>query len=241
MKHINRNASDQTKSKLLTVLKLTAPVAMAYIPLGIAFGIFLVASGINWYWAPLSALIIFAGSIEFLAVSFIVSGLPLGIVAWTTLIVNFRHIFYGLSFPIAQMTSPIQKIYGVYALTDETYAITSAGEGSQLDGQSITLLQIISHGWWISGALIGACIGTIIPPEIKGFEFALTSMFLILAVDAIRHSQDLGLVFYAVTSCIVGFVFEVYVIENSFLVSGLITYLLLISKDYKTREQSIQS
>src|SRR4051794_29010245 len=79
-------------------VRLTVPVAMAYVPLGIAFGVLMVTSGINWYWAPLSALLIFAGSIEFLGVNLIVSGTSLLQVALTALVVNFRHAFYGLTF-----------------------------------------------------------------------------------------------------------------------------------------------
>ncbi len=224
--------------KFIQVLKLTTPVAMAYVPLGIAFGVYLVASGISWYWAPVSALIIFAGSIEFLTVSFIAAGLPLTAIAWTTFIVNFRHIFYGLTFPINVLSNPLQKIYGVYALTDETYGITSAGEGRRLDGAGITLLQIVSHAWWVGGALLGALVGTLIPSEIKGFEFALTAMFLILAVDAVRHNRDFKLLVYAGLACATGYLFEAYVKDNSFLVSGLVVYLGLISWEYTQQDEA---
>ena len=86
----------QPKGGTGEAVRLTVPVAMAYIPLGVAFGVLLTASGISWYWAPLSTLLIYAGSIEFLAVGFMVAGLPLYQVAFTSLIVNFRHIFYGV-------------------------------------------------------------------------------------------------------------------------------------------------
>jgi 4-azaleucine resistance transporter AzlC len=223
------------------IFRLTIPVAMAYVPLGVAFGIFLVSSGINWYWAPLSALIIFAGSIEFLAVSFIIAGLSVSVVAWTTLIVNFRHIFYGLSFPIKRLPRKWQKIYGVYALTDETYGITSAGVGKQLSGNNITLLQVISHSWWVGGALLGSLVGVFIPPEIKGFDFALTAMFLILTVDAVKHDHSLRLILYAAIACSVGFIFEQYIVDSSYLASGLITYLILITKDYFYTEKSLDN
>ncbi|WP_372425809.1 AzlC family ABC transporter permease [Salinarimonas chemoclinalis] len=223
---------DGPRARFARVLRLTVPVAMAYLPLGVAFGVYLVSSGIAWYWAPLSAMIIFAGSIEFLAVSFIVAGLPLAVVAWTTFVVNFRHIFYGLSFPIGRLRTLPQKIYGVYALTDETYGITAAGDGRRLDGPGITLLQLVSHFWWILGAGLGAGLGAIIPPHIRGFEFALTAMFLILAVDAVRHSRDGRLVVYAAAACAAGFAAERLVADNAFLIAGLVVYLGLVSADW---------
>lgn len=214
------------------VLRLTIPVALSYTPLGIAFGVYLTASGISWYWAPLSALVIFAGSIEFLAVSFITAGIPLYVVAWTTFIVNFRHIFYGLTFPIRRLGSRIQVAYGVFALTDETYGITSAGQGRKLDGRGITQLQVISHGWWVGGALLGAAIGSVIPPEIKGFEFALTAMFVVLAVEAMRHSRDLTELGYAAIAVTAAFMSEAYLVADSFLIAGLLVYLGLITQAF---------
>lgn len=217
----------------LKVLKLTIPIATAYVPLGIALGVFMVSSGIDWQWAPISALIIFAGSIEFLVVTFILANHSLTSVAWTALIVNFRHIFYGLSFPLKSLRSTWQKIYGVFALTDETYGIVCAGDGKFLTGKEITLLQVISHTWWVSAAFVGALIGTFLPPDVIGFEFALTAMFITLAVDAIRNMPDRSLLKYSVISCVVGLFFEIYILKSSFLGSGIIFYLLLITKDYR--------
>ncbi|WP_258087305.1 AzlC family ABC transporter permease [Xenorhabdus bovienii] len=219
------------------VFKLTIPIATAYIPLGLALGVFMVSSGINWFWAPISALIIFAGSIEFLVVSFIISELSLATIAWTTLIVNFRHIFYGLSFPLQSLRTLLQKSYGIFALTDETYGIICARDGKNLDGISITLLQIISHLWWVGAACVGAFLGTLIPPEITGFEFALTAMFITLAIDAIKYNTENKLIIYAIISSAFGFIFEFFLIKTSFLATGLICYLILISKDYKSPQE----
>ncbi|MFT4021643.1 MAG: AzlC family ABC transporter permease [Acinetobacter sp.] len=216
----------------IDVFKLSLPIATAYIPLGIALGIYVVSSGLDWYIAPLAALIIFAGSIEFLVVSFILSGLPLFTVAWTAFVVNFRHIFYGLSFPINTLQRPWQRIYGVFALTDEIYAITCVSK-NRLDGDSITLLQIMSQLWWVSATLIGALLGAIIPSSIKGFEFALTAMFLTMAMDATRHSRENKLIVYALISGGLGWCAETYLIQSSFLVVGLLSYLVFITLDYK--------
>ncbi|PIW63098.1 MAG: branched-chain amino acid ABC transporter permease [Shewanella sp. CG12_big_fil_rev_8_21_14_0_65_47_15] len=227
-------------NRIFYIAKLTIPIATAYVPLGLALGVFMVSSGVQWFWAPVAALVIFAGSIEFLVVSFILAGLPLATVAWTTLIVNFRHIFYGLSFPLKLLRTPLQKLYGIFALTDETYGITCTSEGKKLTGAEISLLQVISHLWWVGATLIGALIGTLIPPEITGFEFALTAMFVTLAIDAVRHTVDNKPITYAVISSVFGVLMEYYVVHSAFLAAGLICYLSLISKDYiYSREEAI--
>ena len=217
---------------LFKVFKLTLPVATAYVPLGLALGVFMVSSDVAWFWAPVSALFIFAGSIEFLVVTFILAGYPIAAVAWTALVVNFRHIFYGLSFPLRSLKSLPQKAYGIFALTDETYGIVCAGNGKDLTGTEITLLQLTSHFWWVGSAFLGAVLGTFIPPEITGFEFALTALFITLAVDAIRNDPDKILIIYSLVSCVFGFIMEAYIMDSSFLGSGIFCYLILISKDY---------
>lgn len=212
---------------------------MAYVPLGIAFGVLAVTSGIAWYWPPLSALLIFAGSIEFLAVSLVVQGVAIPQVALTALLVNFRHVFYGLSFPISRLRSRPQRLYGVFALTDETYGITSAGgAGTRLNGFQITVLQVVSHLWWSGGALLGAVVGQVIPPQLEGFGFALTAMFLTLAVDAIRASKDFGLVGHAALACACAYVSDKFVYSGSFLVVGLLVYLALVTVGYARQDVS---
>lgn len=218
--------------QLYQSFRLSIPVAMAYVPLGIAFGVFLVTSGVPWYWAPLSALMIFAGSIEFLAVSLMVSGMGLPQVALTALIVNFRHVFYGLSFPYPRLRTAAQRAYGVFALTDETYAITSAGEGATLNGFQITALQLVSHAWWVGGALLGALTGLAIPSSIKGFGFALTSMFVILAVDAVRAKGTTLLIGVAALACAAAFASEKWLYRESFLFTGLLVYLGILTALY---------
>lgn len=232
MVELDSNAETEDSQWLKRAFILSIPVAMAYVPLGIAFGVYLVDGGISWYWAPLSAMLIFAGSIEFLAVSFILSGLSVGAIAWITLIVNFRHIFYGLTFPISRLRNIVQRAYGVAALTDETYGIVCAGAGRNLSGKGITALQIISHLWWIGGAFLGAIVGNLLPPDLTGFEFALTGMFMLLAIDALKRTTEVRLIVFALVSILIGYGFETWVAKNSFLIIGTIVYVLLLSLSF---------
>ncbi|GAA3746482.1 AzlC family ABC transporter permease [Salinactinospora qingdaonensis] len=220
-----------TTKQAREAVRLTAPVAMAYVPLGLAFGVLVVKSGIAWYWAPLSAVLIFAGSIEFLTVSLIAGGVPFVQVAATAFVVNFRHIFYGLTFPLERIRDRLAKIYGVWALTDETYAITSAGEGAALNGFQITVLQLVSHFWWAGAAFTGALVGSIIPGYIVGFGFALTAMFVTLLVDSLRNNPSAFQIAAALSSVLVAVIADAF-FPNWFLISGLAAYLVLMTGRY---------
>ena len=134
----------------------------------------------------------------------------------------------------------MQKAYGVWTLTDETYGITAVGLGKNLTGNEIILLQVISHFWWVGGALIGSLLGLIIPPEVKGFNFALTAMFIILAIDSSKESEsrDFRLVFFICLSALLGIAVEKLILENMFLTVSLVTYLTCLIVDFKVQQHA---
>jgi len=216
-------------------VQMTVPVALAYIPLGIAFGVLLVTSGINWYWAPLSALLIFAGSIEFLAVSLMVSGVSVPQVALTALVVNFRHIFYGLTFPRdvigakpggSRILRGLGRTYSTYALTDESYAIASARPAGAppLTGARLLSIQVFCQFMWVISGIVGALSGRALPEGLVGFEFALTALFTVLAIDAFRVNRDWSLPASAVACVGVGWLVN----PGQMLVIGLVLYFAVL-------------
>src|SRR5699024_6047518 len=99
-------------------LRDTLVVGFGLFPLGLAFGLLLTQSGFAWWWAPLFSLLIYAGSLEFLAIGLLLALTPLAQLAVTTLMVNSRHVFYALSFPLHRVRGPWAKTYAMYALTD---------------------------------------------------------------------------------------------------------------------------
>ena len=125
------------KKTFLLIIRLCIPVAMSYIPVAVFLGIYMVTSGIDWYWAPLSSILIFSGTVQFLSVEFIVEELAILSIIGITFVVSFRHIFYALSFPYKSINNNIARFYGIYALTDEIYAITSSGPGSKLKNNEV--------------------------------------------------------------------------------------------------------
>src|SRR5215510_10795953 len=113
-------------SEALAALKVSGSVALAIFPIGIAFGMLVVHSGLAWWWATVFSSVIFAGSFEFLLIGFAVAAAPLAPIALTAFLVNSRHVFYALSFPLDQVEGKTGKIYSTFALTDEAYAFTTS-------------------------------------------------------------------------------------------------------------------
>ncbi len=118
--------SDRRSTEIRVGIADSWAVGLGLIPLGLAFGVVLTQGGFDWWWAPIFSTVIYAGSMEFLAVGLIGAVTPpFASLAAATLLINFRHVFYGLSFPLRVIRSRIGRVYSVYALTDESYAIVA--------------------------------------------------------------------------------------------------------------------
>lgn len=167
------------------------PVAIGMVPLGIAFGVLITQAGFAWWWAPVFSIVIYAGSMEFLAIGMLAAVTPLYSLAAATFLVNFRHVFYGLSFPIESIRSRLGKAYAVYSLTDEVYAITATKPRSEMTGARTLTIAVVCQLSWVLPGVVGGLIGAALPPGLDGLQFALTALFAVLAVDAWRASGDL--------------------------------------------------
>lgn len=170
---------------------MTAPIGLAFIPLGMALGLVVVHARLDWWWAPVFAAVIYAGSLEFLIVGLAAAAAPVGTVALTTFIVNSRHVFYALSFPLDRVKGIVGKLYSTYALSDEAYAVAVSPGASSWRSRPILLMQAALQGLWVIGAAAGGLIGSAVPIErLRGLDFALTALFVVLAIDAYRQRPD---------------------------------------------------
>lgn len=167
----------------------SAPVGLGMVPLGLAFGVLVTQSGLSWWWASAFSGLIYAGSFEFLLVGLVAAVAPLATVALTALLVNIRHVFYTLSFPLQRVRGRLAKTYSTFALTDEAYALTAGERAHSWPGRRILLLQLFMHLYWVGAATVGALLGSLIPDGVTGLSFALTALFTVLALDAIRERR----------------------------------------------------
>jgi len=145
-----------------------------------------VVTGLGWWWATVFTTVIYAGSFEFLLVGLVTALAPLATVALTAFLVNVRHVFYALSFPLHRVRGRAARTYSTFALTDEAYALTTADPGRSWSSSRILWLQVFLHVYWVGGATAGALLGGLIPDSVIGLDFALTALFTVLALDAIR-------------------------------------------------------
>jgi 4-azaleucine resistance transporter AzlC len=215
-------------------LRETVPVAMGYLPLGSAYGILLATQGIAWWWAPVSSVLIFAGAMQFLSVGLLSARVSLTEIFIATFIVNFRHVFYGLSYPMRKVRRTPARVYGIWALTDETYSLLAGRVADpELTSRRVTLIQMFSHGYWVLGGLIGAIGSMALPSSIAGIDFSLTALFLVLMYEHASKRANLSAVVMAVTASAVAFA----VGGKQFLSVAMGVFLCLVLASYPTQNR----
>ncbi len=183
---------ESRRAAVRAVVRPAAPVALGMVPLGIAFGLLVLHNGLAWWWATVFSAVVYAGSLEFLLVAMVATAAPLAQVALTTVMVNGRHVFYALSFPLHRVTGRAARTYSTFALTDESYAMTAGPDGQRWSSTRILGLQVLLHLSWVAGATLGGLLGTALPLDaLHGLDFALSALFIVLAIDAYRAQPDL--------------------------------------------------
>lgn len=166
-------------------------VGIGIFPLGVALGFLVIQAGLPWWLAPALSIGIFAGSVELLLVSMIAAATPLLTIAATVFALNFRHAFYPLSFPIQAVKPGISRAYSIYAMIDEAYATYVLMPPEKLTSTRMITGQLLMQAYWVSGGLVGVTAASLLPAPIEGFEFALVSLFIVMALDAARSRREL--------------------------------------------------
>jgi len=162
----------------------TVPVLMGYLAIGVVFGWMLSAIGYGPVLAGVMSVTVYAGSGQYLGVELLDEVAPLIQVAFLTLIINFRHLVYGLSMLEKFKGMGWRKIYMIFSLTDETYALLAGVEPPEgVDGKKFYFyISALDHLYWIAGSLIGALAGSLIKINTEGIDFAMTALFIVIAI-----------------------------------------------------------
>ncbi len=179
------------RKSLAAAFPVTVPVLMGYLAIGMAFGFMLQAVGYNFIWAFFMSLTIYAGSGQYLGVTLLSTCAALGTVALMTLLINFRHLVYGLSMLEKFKGMGWRKFYMIFSLTDETYALLASAQAPVgVNPRNFYFaIALLDQSYWIIGSVIGGVAGALIPVDTTGIDFAMTALFVVIAVDQWKAYQ----------------------------------------------------
>ncbi len=214
--------------KILKIgIKQTIPVLIGYLVLGIAFGLLLQKAGYGYGWAFLMSLCIYAGSMQFVLITLLQGGVGLVAIIVTTLSVNFRHMFYGISFLEKFKGMGKKRLYMIFSLTDETYSLLCSikpVEGVN-ENQLLYVIALLNHIYWIIGSVLGNILGNAITFNTNGIDFAMTALFVVIFVEQWLSTKNhmpsiIGL------AC--GIIYLIVLGPESFLLPSLVSSVVLL-------------
>lgn len=164
--------------------RATLPVMAGYLVLGLGFGVLLQNQGYSFLWAFLMSLTIYAGSMQYAALDLISGGAGLITTALMTLMINARHFFYGLSMLDKYQDTGKARPYLIFSLTDETYSLVCTPAPPEADETRYYLMvSLFDQFYWITGSVLGALLGPVLPFDSTGMDFAMTALFVVIFVE----------------------------------------------------------
>lgn len=219
----------QQKTKALkAAFPLTIPVMTGYLFLGMAFGILMDSKGYHFGWSILMSIFIYAGSMQFVAINLLTVAFNPINAFFITIMVNARHLFYGISMlGKFRLTGKI-KPYLIFGLTDETFSIVCSAEAPEGVDRNwfmffITLLDQI---YWVTGAALGGILGSVISFNTKGIDFVMTALFVVIFINQWKSQKNH-------ISAIIGVAASVLCLmlfgQSSFIIPSMILIILVFT------------
>lgn len=216
------------KGILKAVFRDTVPVMTGYLFLGIGFGIVMYQNGFGAGWSFCMALFMYAGSAQYLTADLLVTKAPLLSTAISILLLNARHLFYGITMLDAYRDAGKKKPYLIFSLTDETYSLVTQNqppEGISRLGYCL-LVSVFDHIYWIVGCTLGGILATSLPMNFEGVDFVLTALFVTIFVEQWLSTKNhlpavIGVVVTVV--CLLLFGKDIFLIPSIALIAVLLT------------------
>ncbi|MEY8427823.1 AzlC family ABC transporter permease [Lachnospiraceae bacterium 46-15] len=224
------------RKALKAAFPLTLPVMAGYLFLGLGFGILLASKGFSFLWAAFMSIIIYAGSMQYVAIDLLAAGASFLTTAIMTVMIQIRHLFYGLSLIVKYKDVGKKKWMMIYELTDETYSLIATSEPPEgIDaGWFYFFISLLDHSYWICGCTLGALFGSLVKFNTKGVDFVMTALFLVLFINQWLDTREHRPALIGVGCSILCLIFFG---ADNFIVPAMLSILAILSIFRKTLDK----
>lgn len=222
------------ESGFAEAMRVAGVIMLGLFFVGIGLGVLVHSYHLPFWVAPLLPVLVFAGSVEFVLIDMMSNHASLFSIAVMTLLINSRHLMYGLSYPIERVRGGLAKFYTVYTLIDEAYALNTGPDRHKLRGSRILWIHAGLHLSVLASATLGYVLGASFLSELKGVDFVMTALFTVLAMDGYRANPDRVAALFVAISAAVALIFA----PSSFLVMALGSYVVLLLVRFPVAKRS---
>lgn len=192
----------------MSIFKTTLPVMMGYVPLGAAFGVLAVKTGLSFYYIIALSVFVYAGAGQFLILALFSANASVLTIGVSVFLLNLRHMFYSLSMISSFKDIKFGKWYLIFSLTDETFALlkTTKIEHERKD-KIYFIISFLNQIYWIVGTILGSIGANLINVGYKGIEFCLSALFVVLSIELYKESKNTKSLFLAFILGLFGMLF----------------------------------
>lgn len=173
-------------------LPYTIPICIGFLFLGMSYGFLMRSKGFSFVYPMLTSLFIFAGSMEFITINLLLASFNPVYTLLLTIMVNARHIFYGISMLDKYKNCGYKKLYLIFGMCDESFSINcSITPPPDIDkGWFMFFVTLLNHIYWVSGATLGGLLGYVISFDTKGIDFVMTALFVVMFINQWEETQN---------------------------------------------------
>ena len=216
------------RKALKAAFPCTIPIMTGFIFLGAAYGIYMNASGFSFVYPLFMSMLIYGGSLEFVAVEMLLSPFAPLQVFIMALLIQARHLFYGISMLDKFRGTGWKKFYLIYGMCDETFSVNyTADIPEDVDrGWFMFFVTLLNQFYWVASATTGGIIGSLLKINTDGISFVMTAMFVVIFMDQwLKEDQHLSSLIGLGVSLICLLIFG----ADSFMIPTMITIVVLLT------------
>lgn len=214
------------RPSIKTALRDSLVILPGYLVLGIGFGVLMDTKGFGLLHSFLMAVFIYAGSMQYVGVELLASAASYLTVFIMTIMVNIRHLFYGIGMLDKYKDLKKHKLYDIFALTDETFSIACNRNMSGLNKEDYYFyLSLFNYCYWIAGCVLGSILGDVLPFDFRGIEFSMTVLFIVVVIDQWEKNKDHTPV---ILSFIASIVCLIYFGRDNFLIPSMALIIVIL-------------
>lgn len=180
------------KRSFLTAFPYTLPILAGFLFLGITYGIYMNVSGFSFVYPMMTSMLVFAGSAEFVLVNMLLGVFDPIQTFFMILMINARHLFYGISLLEKYSGTGIKKFYLIFGMCDESFSINcSVDIPEDADkGWFMFFVTLLNQTYWVTGATLGGIFGSFISFNTEGLDFAMTAMFVVIFLEQLLKEKN---------------------------------------------------
>lgn len=224
-------------NKYITAFKaafpLTLPICAAFLFLGISYGFYICSKGFSPWYPFFTSALVFAGSMEFVLVTMLLSAFNPLHCFFMAVMINSRHLFYGLTMLEKYKNTGLKKFYLIFGMCDESFAINcNVNLPPEIDrGWFMTFVNLLNQIYWVTGAALGGLLGNNLQLNTKGLDFSLAALFTAIFVSQWQSSDNHSPAILGVTISLICLI--VFGSQSFIPIAMLLLLIIFITSYYK--------